>query len=60
VEHFGQWEADVQLRWTTKYDDVAGFVGLPHAGRTRVRLSVNCLPVTTRLRGRDRAASRTG
>lgn len=51
VEHFGGWDAPVQLRWTTKYDDVAGFVGLPHAGRTRVRFSVNCLPVTTRFEG---------
>jgi spore photoproduct lyase len=51
VEHFGAWDADVQLRWTTKYDDVQRFVGLPHAGRTRVRLSVNCLPVTTRFEG---------
>ena len=51
VEHFGQWDADVQLRWTTKYDDVHRFVGLPHRGRTRVRLSVNCLPVTTRFEG---------
>jgi spore photoproduct lyase len=51
VERFGAWEAPVQLRWTTKYDDVAGFVGLPHAGRTRVRLSVNCRPVTTRFEG---------
>ena len=51
VEHFGQWEAPVQLRWTTKYDDVASFVGLPHAGRTRVRCSVNCLPVTQRMEG---------
>jgi len=51
VEHFGAWEAPVQLRWTTKYDDVASFVGLPHAGRTRVRFSVNCLPVTTRMEG---------
>ncbi|HWG93823.1 MAG TPA: hypothetical protein VNU66_06315, partial [Mycobacteriales bacterium] len=51
VERFGAWDAPVQLRWTTKYDDVAGFVGLPHAGRTRVRLSVNCRPVTTRFEG---------
>ncbi len=51
VEHFGAWQAPVQLRWTTKYDDVGGFVGLPHAGRTRVRFSVNCLPVTTRFEG---------
>ena len=51
VEHFGAWEAPVQLRWTTKYDDVDSFLGLPHAGRTRVRFSVNCLPVTTRMEG---------
>ena len=51
VEHFGAWDDDVQLRWTTKFDDVDGFVGLPHHGRTRVRLSVNCLPVTTRVEG---------
>jgi spore photoproduct lyase len=51
VEHFGRWEAPVQLRWTTKFDDVGSFVGLPHAGRTRVRFSVNCLPVTTRFEG---------
>jgi spore photoproduct lyase len=30
---------------------VDGFIGLPHHGRTRVRLSVNCLPVTTRVEG---------
>nr|WP_240670255.1 hypothetical protein [Actinoplanes solisilvae] len=51
VEHFGEWEAPVQLRWTTKFGDVDGFVGLRHNGRTRVRLSVNCLPVTTRMEG---------
>ncbi len=51
VEHFGAWDAPVQLRWTTKFADVDSFVGLPHAGRTRVRLSVNCLPVTTRMEG---------
>jgi spore photoproduct lyase len=51
VEHFGAWEAPVQLRWTTKFDDVGSFVGLPHAGRTRVRFSVNCAPVTERFEG---------
>jgi spore photoproduct lyase len=51
VEHFGAWDAPVQLRWTTKYDDVDTFVGLPHAGRTRVRFSVNCLPISTRMEG---------
>ncbi|GAA5143400.1 spore photoproduct lyase [Nocardioides marinquilinus] len=51
VEHFGAWDAPVQLRWTTKFDDVAPFVRLDHRGRTRVRLSVNCLPVTGRWEG---------
>ena len=51
VEHFGAWEAPVQLRWTTKYDDVDSFLALPHNGRTRVRLSVNALPVTARMEG---------
>ena len=51
VEHFGGWDAPVQLRWTTKFGDVAGFTGLPHGGRTRVRFSVNCLPVTARMEG---------
>ncbi|MCW2715706.1 MAG: hypothetical protein JWN88_2753, partial [Frankiales bacterium] len=51
VEHFGQWEAPVQLRWTTKYDDVEPFLRLDHRGRTRVRLTVNCLPVTQRFEG---------
>ena len=51
VEHFGAWEAPVQLRWTTKYDDVDRFLPLQHAGRTRIRFSVNCLPVTRRWEG---------
>ncbi|SDS06844.1 spore photoproduct lyase [Nocardioides scoriae] len=51
VEHFGAWDAPVQLRWTTKFADVDRFVALPHAGRTRVRFSVNCLPVTQRWEG---------
>jgi len=51
VEHFGAWEAPVQLRWTTKFDDVDRFLPLRHGGRTRVRLSVNALPVTTRWEG---------
>jgi spore photoproduct lyase len=51
VRFFGAWEAPVQLRWTTKYADVDRFVGLAHAGRTRVRFSINCLPITTRYEG---------
>lgn len=51
VEHFGQWDAPVQLRWTTKYADVGSFVGVPHRGRTRVRFSVNAEAVSGRLEG---------
>ena len=51
VAHFAGWDAPVQLRWTTKYADVEPFTAIEHRGRTRVRLSVNCLPVTTRFEG---------
>ena len=51
VEHFGDWEAPVQLRFTTKYDDVDSLLALAHRRRTRVRLSVNALPVTRRFEG---------
>jgi len=51
VEHFGACDAPVQLRWTTKFDDVDRFLPLDHRGRTRVRLSVNALPVTKRWEG---------
>ena len=51
VEFFGRWQADVQLRWTTKYADVGPFTSIDHRGRTRVRFSVNATPVTTRMEG---------
>lgn len=51
VEHFGDWDDAVQLRWTTKFADIDDFVGLGHHGRTRVRFSINGLPVTTRFEG---------
>ena len=51
VRHFADWDADVQLRFTTKYADVAPLLALDHRGRTRVRLSVNALPVTERFEG---------
>jgi spore photoproduct lyase len=51
VSHFAAWEAPVQLRWTTKYAEVEPFEGIDHRGRTRVRFSVNCLPVSTRFEG---------
>ena len=38
----------VGLRFTTKYDDVADLVGLPHGGRTRARFSLNAEAVSRR------------
>ncbi len=41
IRFFGQWDAPVQLRWTTKFDGVGGLTAIEHNGRTRVRFSVN-------------------
>jgi len=41
IAHFGAWDADVQLRFTTKFAAVAPLVGLDHNGRTRMRVSLN-------------------
>ena len=43
IEHFGGWDAPVQLRFTTKFDAVEPLLNLHHAGRTRVRFSLNAL-----------------
>ena len=51
IRFFGSWDAPVQLRWTTKYDAVDPLLALPHAGRTRVRFSVNAEPVARKLEG---------
>jgi spore photoproduct lyase len=41
VTHFGAWDADAQLRFTSKFDAVESLLGLDHGGRTRMRASVN-------------------
>jgi spore photoproduct lyase len=53
VQHFGThaWPGDVQLRFTTKYDGVEPLLRAEHAGRTRVRVSVNAAPVAGRFEG---------
>ena len=51
IRFFGAWNADVQLRWTTKYDGVGPLLDLPHRGRTRVRFSVNAEAIARRLEG---------
>ena len=47
----GEFGDGVGLRFTTKFDDVGPLVGLPHGGRTRVRLSVNSSAVARRFEG---------
>ena len=53
ITHVGthDWSGPVGLRFTTKYDNVAPLLDLPHAGRTRVRVSVNAAAVAGRFEG---------
>jgi spore photoproduct lyase len=51
VTHFGSWDADVGLRWTTKFDAVGPLLDLDHRRRTRIRFSVNAESVTRRVEG---------
>lgn len=53
ISHVGthDWPTPVGLRFTTKFDDVSPLLGLPHAGRTRVRMSVNAPEVAARFEG---------
>jgi spore photoproduct lyase len=41
IDHFGRWEADAQLRFTSKFDAVQPLLGLGHNRRTRMRVSLN-------------------
>jgi spore photoproduct lyase len=47
----GEFGDGVQLRFTTKFDDVAELLTLDHRGRTRVRFSVNSSDVAHRFEG---------
>lgn len=51
VRFFGQWEAPVQLRFTTKFDGVGELLFLDHNRRTRVRFSVNAHTVSRGFEG---------
>jgi spore photoproduct lyase len=44
ISHFGEWQAPVQLRFTTKYDGVEPLLGIDHGGQTRIRFSLNAEP----------------
>lgn len=66
VEHFAAWDAEVQLRFTSKFDAVEPLLQIPHQGRTRMRFSLNpaqfaafeagTAPVAARLRALRRMA----
>jgi len=41
IAWFGRWDADAQLRFTTKFAEVEPLLGIDHGRRTRMRASVN-------------------
>ncbi|HEY8360973.1 MAG TPA: hypothetical protein VIL30_26235 [Ramlibacter sp.] len=41
ISWFGRWQANAQLRFTTKFAAVEPLLGLDHQGRTRMRASLN-------------------
>ncbi|GAA3748318.1 spore photoproduct lyase family protein [Terriglobus aquaticus] len=51
VRFFGQWDAPVQLRFTTKFAAVGPLLGLEHRRRTRVRFSLNAASVSRDFEG---------
>jgi spore photoproduct lyase len=51
IRFFGNWQAPVQLRWTTKFDNVESLLKLSHNRRTRIRFSVNAEPVSRNFEG---------
>ncbi len=53
ISYFGRhdWPGPVQLRATTKFDDVEPLLALQHSGRTRIRMSVNAGSVGDRFEG---------
>ena len=51
IRFFGQWQAPVQLRWTTKFAAVSALTKVDHERRTRVRFSLNAASVSRDLEG---------
>ncbi len=51
IRFFGEWEAPVQLRWTTKFDRVFSLLPLQHQRRTRVRFSINAQSIARDFEG---------
>lgn len=51
IRFFGNWDDAVQLRWTTKFDEVSTLARVPHNGRTRVRFSINAETISRDFEG---------
>ena len=49
--YFGEWDAPVQLRWTTKFNAVSRLLPLEHRGRTRARFSINAAGIARDFEG---------
>jgi spore photoproduct lyase len=58
IAWFGRWQADAQLRFTTKFSDVEPLLDIEHAGRTRMRASINPKNYARFEGGTDPVASR--
>ncbi len=58
ITRFGEWDAAVQLRFTTKFDAVTPLLRLPHNRRTRIRFSVNAAGAERHEGGTPRVAAR--
>ncbi len=51
IQFFGAWDAEVQLRFTTKFSAVNSLLALRHNRQTRVRFSVNARSVSRDFEG---------
>lgn len=51
IRFFGEWDAPVQLRFTTKFDGVGPLLTAAHNARTRIRFSVNAASVARGFEG---------
>jgi len=60
IRFFGAWEAEAQLRFTTKYDAIGPLLDLPHNRRTRIRFSVNASGAERFEGGAPRVRNRLG
>ena len=58
IARFGVWDADAQLRFTTKFAAVEPLLALDHGGRVRMRASVNPAAYARFEGGTDRVAAR--